>query len=119
MNKLFFITVLAVGLLVSGSSIAQTQSLWTQELTNSTAEVPTAHGNTVTLSGCLGRGSAANEYSIRAWTVDSREVKSDSINLGGYLSKTVMIVAVQPSDPQAPLNVVSLRFLSNACETWY
>lgn len=120
MNKLFVCFALAAGLLVGSCSMAQAQSLWAHERSDSGNSTSSPKdGKTVMLSGCLDRGAGANEYSIRATTADSRELKSDSVNLGGYLQKTVMVVAVDSGDPQAPLNVISLRFLSNACETWY
>jgi len=119
MNKLFVGFALAAGLLVGSCSMVQAQSLWAQERSNSGTTTSVKDGKTVMLSGCLDRGAGANEYSIRASTADSRELKSDSVNLAGYLQKTVMVVAVDSGDPQAPLNVISLRFLSNACETWY
>ncbi len=119
MNKLFVTFVLAAGLLVGACGTAQAQNLWAQERSNSGNSTPSKGEKTVMLSGCLDRGAGANEYSIRSSTANSRELKSDSVNLGGYLQKTVMVVAVDSGDPQAPLNVLSVRFLSNACETWY
>ena len=47
------------------------------------------------------------------------ELKSDSVNLGGFLQKTVVIVGLESDDPNAPLNVIYLRFVSNACESWH
>ena len=119
MKKSLVTFMLAAGLMVGGCRMATAQSLWSQERTNSGNSTSANDGKTVVLSGCLDRGAGANEYSIRAATADSRELKSDSVNLGGYLQKTVMVVAVESADPQAPLNVVALRFLSNACQTWY
>ena len=114
-----FTLVLASGLLAAGCSGAHAQNLWAQERSAPGSSTSEKDGKTVMLSGCLDRGAGANEYSIRAATADSRELRSDSVNLAGYLQKTVMVVAVDSGDPNAPLNVISLRFLSNACETWY
>ena len=118
MKYLFLTSMLAAGLLIGSSSIAQAQNLWTQERTTSGSGAHPTDGKTITLSGCLDRGAGANEYSIRAATASSEELRSDSINLGAYLYKTVMVVGLQSDNPNAPLEVIYLRLVSNACDSW-
>lgn len=117
MKHLFLKTLLAAGLLIGGLSVAQAQNLWGQERTSPESNGSSTNGKTV--SGCLDRGAGANEYSIRAAGASSRELKSDSVNLGGFLQKTVVIVGLESDDPNVSLNVIYLRFISNACESWH
>ena len=119
MKHLSLRLLLAAGLLIGGVSMAQAQNLWSQERTSPDSNQSSTNGKTVMLSGCLDRGAGANEYSIRAAGASSRELKSDSVDLSGFLQKTVVIVGVQSDDPNAPLNVIYLRFVSNACESWH
>lgn len=119
MKHLSFRLLLAAGLLICGVSMAQTQTLWSQERTSPDSNQSSTNGKTVMLSGCLDRGAGANEYSIRAAGASSQELKSDSVDLSGFLQKTVVIVGVQSDDPNAPVNVIYLRFVSNACESWH
>ncbi len=119
MKRPFLSPLLAAGLLIGGLSMAQEQGLRNEERNSPESNESSTNGKTVMLSGCLDRGAGANKYSIRAAGTSSRELKSESVNLGSFLQKTVVVVGLESDDPNVPLNVIYLRLISNACESWH
>lgn len=119
MKKLLLVWVLATGSLVSISMLAHAENKASVQ-PNSNSELTTspADARTVVLSGCLDRGSGADEFSLHGASANSWELKSDSINLGSYLNQTVTVLAVESGDAFGTLNVIDLRVSFNSCDLW-
>ena len=86
--------------------------------TNSTGETSTAgqgDSNVIKLSGCLRRGSSADEYSLRGQTANSWELKSSSVDLSTHLEQVVEVTAVKSPDNDGTLIVTGLKMISNSC----
>jgi len=119
MKKQLWKSVLAAGLLAGISMAGWAQdTARTQPRSGSSMSASPADTKTVMFSGCLDRGSTADEYSLHVPTATSVELKSQSINLGGYLYKTVTVVAVDSGDGYGTLEVIDLRLDFPGCYSW-
>lgn len=120
MKNLLKLLTLAAAMVVSLSATGLAQDLRpvAQDIDPSRSSSAT-EAKIVVLSGCLGRGSGADEYSLQqVETATSWELKSDSVNLAGHMDQMVVVTAVKTGDPSIPLKVVALSMDSNSCNSW-
>ncbi len=116
MKKSLQIALLAAGLLVSFSTTGLAQDTYRSQQNNNPSYV--TEGKVLVLSGCLGRGAGADEYSLHlVGTATSWELKSDSVNLGGHMDQMVVVTAVKIDD-RLPLKVIGLTMDSTSCNSW-
>ena len=115
MKKLFQLLTVAAAMVVciSAAGLAQDVSRTPQGIDPSRSSSAT-EAKIVVLSGCLERGPAADEYSLREGT-DVWELKSSSVNLGGHVYQTVIVTAVATNDPDGVLKVIALSMDTNSC----
>jgi hypothetical protein len=120
MKNVLQLLLLAAAMVVSRSAtgLAQDLSPMAQDIDPSRSSSAT-EAKIVLLSGCLGRGSGADEYSLhQVGTATSWELKSDSVNLAGHMDQMVVVTAVKTGEPYAPLKVIALSVDSNSCNSW-
>ena len=124
MSKTLLLCLFALGLLLSTASAAHAQYATTpqQGTTAFTPDNQTApnatqgqNSNVVTLSGCLGRGAGADEYTLYGQTANSWELRSNSVDLVDHLGQDVTITAIKPANNQGSLIVTSISMVSDAC----
>jgi hypothetical protein len=120
MKKLFQFLTLAAAMVVSLSVMGRAQDVSrTPQPFNPDGSSSATEATIVVLSGCLGQGSGAHEYSLhQADTVTSWELKSDGVNLAGNMNQMVVITAVKSDNPYTPLKVIALRMDSSSCDSW-
>lgn len=126
MSKIFFSWLFAAGLLFTTASLAQAQYATAPQPgatavspDNQSAPPATPQGtnsNQVTLTGCLGQGAGADEYTLYGQTANSWELKSNSVDLEAHLGQAVSITAVKPPSGKGPLMVTSISMVSESCD---
>jgi hypothetical protein len=118
MKNLLRFLVLTAGIVVSLSVNGVTQDMTrTWQNSDPPQSSSATQAKIVVLTGCLERGSGAEEYSLRAGA-NLWELKSTSVNLGGHLDQMVVVTAVKDNDPYGVLNVIALAMDSNSCNSW-
>lgn len=120
MKHFFQLLTLAAAMVVSLSALglAQDPNPTAQHIDPSRSSSATG-AKIVVLSGCLGQGSGADEYSLhQVATATSWELRSDSVNLAGHMDQMVVVTAVETGDLYTPLKVIALSMDSNSCNSW-
>lgn len=118
MRNLLKALTLAAAMVVSLSATGLAQDVSrAQQNTDPSRDFSATEVKIVVLTGCLERGSAADEYSLRAGA-NLWELKSSSVNLGGHLDQMVVVTAVATNDRYGTLDVIALAMDSNSCNSW-
>ena len=121
MNRLFLIGLVATGLLLSATAIAQTQETTTTKQTTTTttndqsapstdqSATPTSqypssndqdastmssndpHSNVRTLTGCLRQGDSSKEFELMGQDGSTWELRSDAVDLASHVGHTVAV----------------------------
>ena len=106
MKKSFQFLILAAAMVVSLSAMGRAQDISrTPQPFDPDRSSSATEATIVVLSGCLGQGSGAHEYSLhQADTATSWELKSDGVNLAGHMEPDGrQSQPLKVSDPYTPL----------------
>lgn len=74
--------------------------------------------STKTITGCLLKGSASQEYLLMGSQDEQWTVRGDDTDLGSHLYRFVKITVLNAEDDGTPLSVVSIRSARPRCSTF-